>query len=497
MQLTLIGLVIFLAGTILLWSGSLEAMFAFAVICTLMGGAGAVILTALGSSSIPPVSVATIFLAIRVAVPGKEPKPLGQALAANASFLIFAAYAVLTAMIMPRLFAGEIDVAPLRALTIHGLQDIYNVVPLKFTPQNITSSAYIVGSCLLAFCSFVAVRTFNGAVCFVKTAVILVWAHVLTGLGSVLLPSSIWSIVDAIFRNGSYGQLDQTIEGYSRVAGIMPEASGYASYGFMWFAMVTELWLRDVMPRRTGPAAAALAMMLVISTSTTGYISLSVYALILVLRMIIFPNAFGFRKVAALLVAATVLLTACLALLAFKPATADTLVSILRRVTVDKTGSISALQRSFWAKQGITDFLQSYGFGIGAGSFRSSNLVTAILGSAGIIGAGAFGIYLIQIFRPLRNSTYGRSRDYVEAIGVSASWAVLCFMIPALLAAPSADPGPYFAIFAGVSLGLRTLPFGVRRPVLARRSGRLAIEAGRPLPRAWSPALEMGAGANP
>jgi hypothetical protein len=59
MTLTLIGLIIAIVGSVLLLRASLEAMLAFAMLCTLMGGSAALVLTALGSSSIAPANVSS------------------------------------------------------------------------------------------------------------------------------------------------------------------------------------------------------------------------------------------------------------------------------------------------------------------------------------------------------------------------------------------------------------------------------------------------------
>ncbi len=52
-----------------------------------------------------------------------------------------------------------------------------------------------------------------------------------------------------------------------------------------------------------------------------------------------------------------------------------------------KAESVSGRQRAFWAGQSVSAFLQSFGLGVGPGSFRSSSLLTAVLGATGVIGA--------------------------------------------------------------------------------------------------------------
>ena len=450
---TLIGLIVVLVGFVLLFRGSIEAMLAFTMVCTLMGGSAALILTALGSSSIAPANVAMGFLLLRVALPGSGAmNDLRSSFRANAIYLIYAAWAVVSAAIMPLIFKGQIDVVPLRP---GGLRNLYDSFPLAFSNQNITAPVYIVGSSLLAISAFVAARQKRGAVVFAKAAALVAGLHAAFGLADVLLPDAIWSVVTRFFRNGSYAQLNQSVGGFERIAGIMPEASSYAGYGFPWFVLMAELWLRDVLPRRTGLIALVLAGVLIFSTSSTAYASLAVYAALLAVRMVLFPLAFPVRKPILIVGVIIACAVATSSLVLINPHLAENMLAVLRRLTIDKADSSSGLQRTFWARQGYDAFATSFGLGIGAGSFRSSNILTAVLGSMGVIGVVTALIYVGQMFLPLRKSTYLVSENAVQSVGTAASWAALCAIIPGILAAPSPDPGATFSLFAGVALALR------------------------------------------
>jgi len=171
--------------------------------------------------------------------------------------------------------------------------------------------------------------------------------------------------------------------------------------------------------------------------------------------MLIFPSFFRLEKMLWLVGGALLAVTLACGLMLLKPDLAESMIAILRRMTLDKADSTSGLQRAFWAKQGFSAFQISFGLGIGAGSFRSSNIFTAVLGSMGVIGVSTLLVYLTQILRPLRQSTYSRSAEPLEAVGISASWAAIFALIPAMLAASSPDLGTSFSIFAGAALGLR------------------------------------------
>jgi hypothetical protein len=105
--------------------------------------------------------------------------------------------------------------------------------------------------------------------------------------------------------------------------------------------------------------------------------------------------------------------------------------------------------------QGLDAFKTSYGLGIGPGSFRSSSLVTAMIGSTGLVGCGAFLAYAYSVFQPTRHSSFGVSPDLALTIGGAFATAAMLALIPACLISPSADLGANVALFAGVAVALR------------------------------------------
>jgi hypothetical protein len=143
------------------------------------------------------------------------------------------------------------------------------------------------------------------------------------------------------------------------------------------------------------------------------------------------------------------------AALAFSPSLVESFSRIITVMTIDKADSVSGIQRLFWARQGFEAFAVSGGLGIGAGTFRSSSLITAIIGSMGVIGIVSFMAHLLHAFKPLRASTYSAAAKDREGVGAAASWTSLLMLMPAAVASPSPDPGVTWAMFAGIALSLR------------------------------------------
>jgi hypothetical protein len=137
----------------------------------------------------------------------------------------------------------------------------------------------------------------------------------------------------------------------------------------------------------------------------------------------------------------------------------------------NKSTSTSGQQRQFWAMQGLDAFSVSMGLGIGPGSFRSSSLATAIIGSMGVIGSVTFTWYCLTLLFPRRRASDGRVDPVRTAVAAAASWAALAGLIPPLISGASPDPGMEFAALAGLALALY-------RPALAKTEAGLGRVGG-------------------
>lgn len=474
---TLLGLILFGIGLWLLFRESIEAMIAFCFGCTLLGGGAVVILSSLSGASIPPAYMGLLFALLRISLPGAhQGRALKDAFNANIFLLIFAIYGIIAAFTMPRIFAGHINVAPLKGM---GLRGLFGTAPLAFSSQNITASMNLVATSLYAIIAYVGCRQPRGAVIVVKAAVVVTLVHVFLGVSASLLATTPYALFINFFRNGTYYQYSQGIAGFARITGVWPEPSAYAGYGFFWFVFACECWLRNIMPRRTGWAAALMGLVLLVSTSSTAYAGLAGYAVFFLLRIILFPQSLRLSKattILAVMMMATILVCA---LILLKPSIASLLGKILSALTIEKGASSSGQQRAFWAKQGIDAFFATKGLGVGAGSFRSSSIITAILGSTGVVGSAAFLIYLLQVFKPGRMSTYVSRGHGVEDVGAAAGWTILMSLFPLGVSWPTPDPGYVFGIFCGVALALRrSQPVGIdHQRQFVRRSEVQRIQA--------------------
>jgi hypothetical protein len=447
MSLGWYAVVVVLAGLVLWVTGELIDSVIGALFFSLFAGGAAF---NIGQASIQPVSFFLLFLLahLLLLLVAKPSNIIGRGLRPNAFLIFYCVYSVVAALYLPKVFARTMTVAPMAP----NPRDVYEVMTLGPSRQNLTTAGYMLGAMFASICASAASYSPRSHRTLVNWSIIISWLHVGFGLFGVVAAKAGGMAIIAFFRNAKYAQVDQSNGEIVRVAGIDPEPSSYSAYAFVFLVMMTELWLRGVKPKWTGAAAAALLFMLIICTSSTGYFSLAVYALILTARWI--ASSKEFRVVKLVIVAAGGLSALCfgLALCAFVPKVAHAVQGVFSAMTVHKLQSTSGIQRTFWVKEAIRAFIKSYGVGVGPGSFRSSSILVAILGSTGVIGAIAFFGHVVAIMLP---SSRRPERSVENSIAAATAWAACGSLFPAMVYAAGPEPDVVFALFGGLALGWR------------------------------------------
>jgi hypothetical protein len=459
MAITFIGYFHLVVGSLIALRGSLRQAFLFLFVSGLFSGSAALVLSN-GGSSVPPIYFALLFVYLRIAAPrGGFMGSVPDSIRANRWLALFALYGVAMAYIGPRLFAGAIDVYPMRMVARDSL---FDTLPLEPTPQNVTASIYMIGTLLLGVAAWIASRREDAPHTLVTAILWVSWGHIGFGLLALLARGTPFDAVLDLLRNSTYIQLDDTVGGIVRMRGIFPEASDFAGFGFAYFVASAELWYRSIRSRETGAAALAMAMVLFFSTSSTAYAGLAIYLAFFFVRALLLPRLANSRKVRAVLAAVGGFGVLFAAVIAVAPNLAESILKMLELMTVAKSSSDSGAQRLFWAMQGRDAFLVSHGLGVGPGSFRSSSMVMAVVGSLGVVGIATFLTYLLAVFQPWRRSSWGDAADYRTSVGGALASAALLSLIPAALSSANPHPAPTFAILAGAALALRPSRLGRR-----------------------------------
>jgi len=372
--------------------------------------------------------------------------------------LLFWISSIFATLFMPRLFAGQVTVIPMR-LDAATFGD-----PLFPTSQNISQLAYMTISvaAVAAFAHLLrrpdlqrhavyaiiaggVVTVFTGAVDYVSQYV---------PISPLLEP----------FRTATYALITEAkIQGAKRVVGLMPEASSYGALSLSFLAAIyffrRGLPAGGVADRLVPATIASLVVFTWLSTSSSAYLGFAVFCLAAVLEWL-WRAARGrsekslrrglgleFWTVSA---AATF---ACLIVL-FKPSILDPIVSMVDEMVFKKTASSSFEERSMWTAVSWKAFVDTYGLGVGLGGTRASNGVVSIFSNVGFVGGCLYFLFVAQTF--LRRLKYPDPQRI--ALKAAAFWTFLPGFSTAVLAATTPDFGTFNGFLFGVAIALRLPP---------------------------------------
>ena len=397
---------------------------------------------------------------LRAAEAALDPARLGL-------FTAFIVFSILTAIVLPRLFAGLIEVIPVAGADLTGASVL--------TPRsgNITQTAYMLVSYFTAVAIAVIGSRRDVRQYYLQA---LLWAGlaiVATGVIDLTAYHAGASALLDPFRTASYTLLtDVEAEGAKRVVGFTPEASSYG--GISVGAAASILFLRPLYragAHRLLATATMLGLLVMgaLSTSATAYAGSAVLGCVYVFdlaRRLLDRQAIGrdalVWEIGILAVAA---LIGC-AVVALAPGKVAPAFDVLDKVVFSKSESYSYYQRSLWTHTGWLAFLDSGGLGVGLGSVRTSNWSVSILASTGVFGGLLLFGFIAQ--KLLQRTSHLSPEDAAFSIGVKLSLA------PALVMTELSGTIPDIGFAAAAALGL----LSAAAPAAA---GRLWIRRRRPL----------------
>jgi hypothetical protein len=431
MQITVLGLV--LVPLSLLWAFNPVRLLQIALIAAIFEAAAAVVL---GSFGLQPAMVPGLLFiayivtqyALGMRYPGE-----GTVFKAMLPLLALLFYALLSAKIMPDAFAGQIIVWPQR-------QDLLapGPVPLAFTFGNVTQSLYLTID--IAITLAVALFLTRSAVPYNK----IIGAYMTGGYAVIFLvfwqfANSVAGVPypdDVLHSNPGWAIVDQTIGSVPRMQGPFSEPAALSVH--LSGMALCCLWL-SVRGYRVMQPNLLLALSIVgvmLSTSTTGIVTL-VVGLPMVLAMASVggdPGALrrvgktvGILLVSGLLVVGPILI--------LRPSLVDA-VSTVVDATLSKGDSDSYNDRTATDTAALDTVGETYGLGVGWGSFRSSSLIPGLLANAGVFGVAMVLWLIMRIYRLGKNGR-AAANGHPGQILVDGFSASMCGQIAAaLLSAP-------------------------------------------------------------
>jgi hypothetical protein len=194
-------------------------------------------------------------------------------------------------------------------------------------------------------------------------------------------------------------------------------------------------------------ALASLALV-ILSTSSTGFAGAPLVASILYAGLV---RRSGFQpnrpfSSAAVLCTPIILIVVMLGVLLDERAS-ETVRGYIDTLILNKSSSTSAVERSSWNAAALQNFFDSFGFGVGLGTIRTSSFPIALLANVGIPGTAFYALFAATaLFRQSK----GR-RTYEADAGLAARNACFALIIGDTLAAPTVEQGLLFYALAALA----------------------------------------------
>jgi hypothetical protein len=478
MQITLLGLM--LVPLSLFWANRPVRLLQLALIASVFEAAAALILG--GSFGLQPAMVpGLLFIAYMVTQYALGMRYPGERAAIQAMFPLLAllAYGVLSAWLLPSAFEGRIMVWPQRPDLLAG-----GMVPLQFNSGNITQPLYLGLDVIFTLC--VAVFLTRREIVYQSIiAAYLLGGYVVVGLVLWQFASRIAGVPfpdDLLHSNPGWAIVQQSVGSVPRIQGPFSEPSALG--GYMSGIAFCTLWLTIRGYRVMRPQllfALSLASTL-LSTSTTGIATL-VFGIPVILAL---ASVGGDRQaigrigktVGSLVLVAAIAITPALIL---RPSLM-TSVGVVVTATLNKGDSDSFNDRSAADAGALDAVSQTYGLGVGWGSYRSSSLIPGILANSGVFG---LVMVLWQVWRVVRLGSRARraSPGHDGQILVDGFSAALCTQLgSALISAPTIASMAFF-LQLGCVIGV--LARMTIEPQQRADRKRLAVDVGARPWRDW------------
>lgn len=430
--------------------GALVAVLGFAVrpakavsyqvVLCLLGGAAAVFLPSLGGATI---TVPVAFLPFVVWKAWRHGNgPLREGGVTKAAFFLCVAVLIgaVNALVMPRLFAGE----TFTLTADRGSEDGIVLRPLQPVSGNITQTFYALGAAA-AFISFSELlRRDERLERFGAAVSLLTWLNCFCAVLNLAQFHAGLPNVLAFVRTASYAQVDAFEAGNTglmRISGTFPEASTFATFTLPLFAYHLKLWLVGRDNRWSLALAGCTFLLLLISTSTTGYIGLVVY-----LGMVGCSAALkvmlngGLRRLMVLVLIVVLASFGVGCAVVFETDIAYRVGWIIERLIFSKMDSYSGVERSEWNMQALRNFADTYGLGVGFGSARASSFIVVLLSNLGLFGTVSYLLFVARVLTVARGP-----------VQLASQHAMIAALIASSLSATVFDMGLAFYAFAAAA----------------------------------------------
>lgn len=313
---------------------------------------------------------------------------------------LFWLVAVVTTLFMPRLFAGEVRIVPIRG-------NLGETIALFPTMQNLTQVIYITIS---VFTVFAFARILQSRVDRQRALAALVFGGAVIVVSGLIDFATQFAPIEPLLaplRTATYAMATNVeVLGSKRVVGFMPEASAFG--GITLAALCLLIFFRRVIQNARlrnvyAPLViAGLALCLWLAKSSGAYLGAAVLIIVVVAEALLraFSRGRSGRLHRGALVSEMALVVGMLVaagmLVILSPATFEPVLEVLDRMVFSKAESGSFEERAFWRNTAFEALLSTYGLGVGLGGTRSSSSFVAIFASTGLLGGLLYFTFVLQ-----------------------------------------------------------------------------------------------------
>ena len=333
-----------------------------------------------------------------------------SALRMNRMALLFMFWmvAIMTTIFMPRIFAGEVLIVPLRGEV--GVTSL-----LQPTTQNISQIVYLSIAILSAFAFARILRSQADRQHAIQA---LCLGGAIAGFTGLLDFATQFAPIDPLlapFRTATYAlATDVEILGAKRVVGLMPEAS---AYGALCLGILSGLvfYRRAIIDARIrniyAPMVIALLLLCCWLAKSSGtYLGLAVLALVMGAEALLRAFSAGTSRhlYRQDLIGELAVVFGLFALVIFitilHPQVIDPIYEVIDRMVLQKADSASYEERGMWRAVAMQSISATNGLGVGLGGTRSSSSLVAIFSSTGLLGGALYFGFVLQTL--LRRSAH-------------------------------------------------------------------------------------------
>ncbi|WP_245282223.1 hypothetical protein [Rhizobium sp. LC145] len=444
MSLEPIGIFTLVLGLYCLFASRNATVVAF-ITLTVFGAAGAILA---GSANIQPAHLFLAFLAVAtfsfrtnfsVAIRALNfPQPAFW-------LACLVVYGIASGFFAPRLLARMSEIIPLGASEYPSTG---STVPLGPVSSNFTQAVYLAAD-LLTFLLMIAIGSTKAGFKAITIGIIsFSFANALFGILDLVTYGTGAQDIFLFIRNAQYTfHHDDVVAGVKRIVGSWPEASAFAGMTLGAIGFCGTMWLCGRYHRWTGALFLLSLILMVRSTSSTGLLALPICFLILYVTAVMRSGGrSGTWSSSGVVLFVPPLLLLGLLIIVLNDELYRRIYDYIDLLLLSKTTSSSAAERGAWNFHGYQNFLDSYGWGVGLGTSRTSSFVIALLSNVGVPGTVFFLLFAFTTFFKRR----GIPRSMTSDVRLAARNACGSLMIGALVAGPTVDLGLMFFILAGV-----------------------------------------------